>query len=147
MPSTTPHLALTRLSSRADFLHKLPLGNHTSKKLPLALPISRCLVDEMPFKYLQLGLFIPSIMRRVEIYMLATILSTTLLKYVAIQDVNLILTAISTSNALENRNYQRLEFIGDAILKLSTSIQIITQNPLWHEGVRTISILKSLLLL
>jgi len=100
----------------------------------IVLPVTKCTADDLEFKYVQFGLIIPSIMRRLEIYMLASLLSITTLKDVNIQDLNLIVTAISAPNAREVGNYQRLEFIGDSVLKLCTSIQLIAEYPLWHEG-------------
>jgi dsRNA-specific ribonuclease len=73
-------------------------------------------------------------MRRFEIYLIAEKLSTTILKDVGISDLSLIVTAISASIANEDTNYQRLEFLGDSILKLCTSVQLMTEYPLWHEG-------------
>lgn len=135
-PTDVPHLSLTRLPRRLDFLHKIPPGNEVLSEKPffVVLPASKCTVDHMPFKYVQFGLLIPSIMRRLEIYLLADTLSTTILQDVGIGDLDLIVTAISASSAGESSNYQRLEFIGDSVLKLCTSVQLTDEYPLWHEG-------------
>jgi dsRNA-specific ribonuclease len=131
-----PYFALETLSRRADFLHKILPQNYKTSDKPysVVLPVSSCMVDDLPLKYVQFGLFIPSIMRRTEVYLLASMLSTTLLKDVCIGDISLIVTAISASSAYEDTNYQRLEFIGDSILKLCTSVQLTAEFPLWHEG-------------
>jgi dsRNA-specific ribonuclease len=131
-----PHLSLIRLPRRMDFLHHISSsGGPTSmKSFSFVLPTSRCTVDDLPFKYVQLALLIPSIMHRFEIYLIAKKLSTTILKDVGIADLSLIVTAISASSANEDRNYQRLEFLGDSILKLCTSVQLMAEYPLWHEG-------------
>lgn len=135
-PPEMPHLSLKRLPRRLDFLHEIPPGNGpTSMKLyATVLPTSRCIMDDMPFEYVRFGLLIPSIMRRLEISLLADMLSTTLLKSVDIGDMDLIATAISASSARESSNYQRLEFIGDSVLKMCTSIQLMGEYPLWHEA-------------
>jgi dsRNA-specific ribonuclease len=88
----------------------------------------------MPFKLVQLGLFIPSIMHRYEVYLIAENLSTTLLREVQISNLSLVVTAISASSAREDTNYQTLEFLGDSILKMCTSVQLMAEYPLWHEG-------------
>jgi dsRNA-specific ribonuclease len=135
-PCDTPHLSLTRLPRRLDFLHKIQSGNQSPSEKPhsVVLPTSKCTMDDMPFQYVQFGLLIPSIMRRYEIHLLAEILSTIVLKDVGIQDSSLVVTAISASSANEESNYQRLEFIGDSILKLCTSVQLTAEYPQWHEG-------------
>jgi hypothetical protein len=131
-----PHLSLKRLPRRFDFLHKiLPGTDHPSKKpYSAVLPIERCTEDIIPFKLVQFGFLIPSIMRRFEIHLLAKVLLETLLKSVDMSDLGLVVTAISASSANEASNYQRLEFLGDSILKTCTSVQLVGAYPLWHEG-------------
>ncbi len=52
----------------------------------------------------------------------------------ATQNLSTIVTAISASSANEATNYQRLEFLGDCVLKICTSVQLMGEYPLWHEG-------------
>ena len=136
VPQTTPHLSLTRISRRKDFLHKIPtkISRISTKPYAMVLPTSRCTVDDFPVEYAQFALTIPSIMRRVEVYILAQLLGTTILRDVGIKDVSLIVSAISASSAREETNYQRLEFFGDMTLKFCTSVQLVSKYPLWHEG-------------
>ncbi|PBP21955.1 RNase3 domain-containing protein [Diplocarpon rosae] len=47
-----------------------------------------------------------------------------------------VLPAITCSASSED-NYQRLEFLGDTVLKLCTSIELMAKYPLWHEGYLT----------
>jgi len=132
----TPHLSVIRLPKRLDFLHRISGNDQRKSEKPYStvLPITECTIDEVGFKYVQFGLMVPSIMRKLEVYMLASILSTSILKNVRIQDLNLIVTSICASSAQEDTNYQRLEFIGDSVLKLCTSIQLMADFPLWHQG-------------
>ena len=132
-PQDSAHLSLTRVPRRLDFLHRT-LPSSSQKPYSVVLPVSRCTVDDMPFKLVQLGLFIPSIMHRYEVYLIAEKLSTTLLAEVQISDLSLVVTAISASSAREDTNYQTLEFLGDSILKMCTSVQLMAEYPLWHEG-------------
>lgn len=44
-------------------------------------------------------------------------------------------TAISAPSAREPTNYQRLEFLGDSILKLSTSLALSAKHLNYHEGM------------
>lgn len=50
-------------------------------------------------------------------------------------DRALVTTAISASSALEPTNYQRLEFLGDSILKLSTSLALVATHLKYHESI------------
>jgi dsRNA-specific ribonuclease len=136
VPKDTPHLSLTRLSRRQDFLHKAPApaSPPSDKPYSVVLPTSRCTVDDSPFEHVWFAMMIPSIMHRCEVYLLAHLLNTTILRDVGIEDVGLIVTAISASSAREDTNYQRLEFFGDMTLKLCTSVQLVSKYPLWHEG-------------
>jgi dsRNA-specific ribonuclease len=132
-PQDSAHLSLTRVPRRLDFLHRT-LPSSSQKPYSIVLPVSRCTVDDIPFKLIQLGLFIPSIMHRYEVYLVAEKLSTTLLAEVQISNLSLVVTAISASSAREDTNYQKLEFLGDSILKMCTSVQLMAEYPLWHEG-------------
>lgn len=135
-PTDVPHLALIRLPRRWNFLRKIQLGREATsdKQYSVVLPISSCTIDDLPFRYVQFGRLIPSITRRFEITLIADTLSKTMLKDVGISDLNLVVTAISASSAHEDSNYQRLEFLGDSILKTCTSVQLVAEYPLWHEG-------------
>jgi hypothetical protein len=42
--------------------------------------------------------------------------------------------AICTPAAIEDGNYQRLEFLGDSILKILTSTALMADHQTWHEG-------------
>lgn len=131
-----PHLSLKRLPRRFDFLHKVVPGNGTlsNKTYSTVLPVERCTEDSIPFKIVQFGLLIPSIMHCFSVYLLAQSLSATLLRDVGISDLNLIVTALSASSANEASNYQMLEFLGDSILKTCTPVQLMGEYPLWHKG-------------
>lgn len=131
-----PHLSLIRLPRRSDFLHKISQGTERASEKPysVVLPISKCTLDDIPFRIVQFGRLIPSIIRRFEIALIASQLTRTILRDVRISDLTLIVTAISASSAQEDSNYQRLEFLGDSILKTCTSVQLVAEYPLWHEG-------------
>ena len=125
-----------KLPKRADFLHAIPL--QVSEKLELSstlLRASECVVDKLPFSYSQFALFVPSILHRVEINMIAEDLSRNLLSAVKFSDLSLVITAISTTASQESTNYQRLEFLGDSILKTMVSLTLLAAHVNWHEGV------------
>ncbi|PVH89342.1 P-loop containing nucleoside triphosphate hydrolase protein [Cadophora sp. DSE1049] len=131
----SPHLSLIKVPRRSNFLQRLPVtSNLSSKPYSTVVPVARCTVDDMPFKYYQFGRLIPVVMNHCEKYLLASLLSNTILKDVQISDLSLVATAITASSAGGETNYQRLEFLGDTVLKMCTSVQLMAQYPLWHEG-------------
>ncbi len=133
------HLALLKLPRRADFLHKIP--NETQeparRRFSHVLPCARCTIDKLPFRLTQFAMLIPSILHRLQVYMVGDVLSRTVLANVDFSNLNLVVTAISASSAREETNYQRLEFLGDSLLKICTSLQLLADYPLWHEGYLT----------
>ncbi|SJK99468.1 uncharacterized protein ARMOST_02770 [Armillaria ostoyae] len=46
----------------------------------------------------------------------------------------LLTVAITAPSSQERHNYQRLETLGDTVLKYLVSIQLLSEHPLWHEG-------------
>ena len=133
----TQYLKVTRLPKRADFLHRIPAHNadlSTRGSGYKYLAANTCEVDQLPFSYSQFALFIPSIMHILEIHMVAEHLRTNLLSSVHFKDLSNVVTAISASKAVESTNYQRLEFIGDSVLKLLTSMTLLAEHGNWHEG-------------
>jgi hypothetical protein len=91
-----PHLSLKRLPRRFDFLHKILSGNDTPSKKPYStvLPLERCTEDSIPFKFVQFGLLIPSIMHRVGVCFLAKALSETVLRDIGFFDLSLVVSPI-----------------------------------------------------
>ncbi|KAK0470340.1 uncharacterized protein EV420DRAFT_107663 [Desarmillaria tabescens] len=49
----------------------------------------------------------------------------------------LLTVAMTASSSQERYNYQRLETLGDTVLKYLVSIQLLSEHPLWHEGYLT----------
>ena len=125
-----------RLPKRADFLHPIPLQDRD--KVDLSSKLLRpneCTVDKLPFIYSQFALLIPSILHRLEVSLIAEALCENVLPSVEFNDRSLVLTAISTTAARESTNYQRLEFLGDSILKTFTSLTLLVTHLTWHEGI------------
>ena len=131
-------LKVTKLPKRADFLHKILHQNSNAYKDTegkyLYLSPSRCEVDNLPFEFSRFVMFIPSIMHQVELYVAAECCRNSLLSSVQLNDLNLLITATTASAAAEQSNYQRLEFLGDSILKLFTSLTLMAEHLNWHEG-------------
>ncbi|TKA82698.1 hypothetical protein B0A55_01272 [Friedmanniomyces simplex] len=130
-----PILVVKRFPKRKDFLHQVPLrqpGNvaYTSEE---SFSMSECSVDRVPLKTCLVATFVPSIMHRIDVRLLAQGLQTTLLSDVNITDTSLVIEAISAPSAGEATDYNRLEYLRDSILKYCASMQAIVQHPTWPE--------------
>jgi dsRNA-specific ribonuclease len=139
VPRDVAHISVLKLPRRADFLHKIPNDNQepVRRRFSHVLPCTRCTVDKLPFRLTQFAMLIPSILHRLQVYMVGDILSKKVLADVKFSNLRLVVTAISASSAMEESNYQRLEFLGDSLLKICTSLQLLAEYPLWHEGYLT----------
>ncbi|KAL1954867.1 hypothetical protein VTO42DRAFT_509 [Malbranchea cinnamomea] len=130
------HIEGLTLPKRTDFLH--PIMNTTGARLHSSrrcYPVSGCKFDRLPVEYARFTQFVPSILHHIENHFIAQELSETILAPVGFKDLKLILTAISASAAREATDYQRLEFYGDSLLKLHTSLQLAATHPYWHEDL------------
>ncbi|ORY56117.1 RNase3 domain-containing protein [Pseudomassariella vexata] len=135
-PTDVPWLSLRKWSRRQDFLHPIPdnPGVISSKPYKRIWPASLCTIDTSDIRDLQFGSLIPSITHMVEIYLVASQLSATILKDLAITNIDAIVSAISSPAAREASNYERVEFLGDSILKLLATVNVAVIHPLFPEG-------------
>lgn len=137
--SEGPWLALRRWPKRQDFLHEIrqdPAQSSTTRPYQTAWPVSCCRIETAPIVHVQFGGLIPSITHMIEIYLVAQELSETEpLKHLHFEDLSLMLTAISASSAREATDYQKLEFLGDVLLKLLSTISVAVKRKLWHRDL------------
>ncbi|RYP60987.1 hypothetical protein DL770_009872 [Monosporascus sp. CRB-9-2] len=130
-PVDVPWLALRKWPRRQDFLHPVHAdasATPSTKPYQVIRPASRCTMDGVHVSVVHFGALIPSIMHKIEVCLVVDELCKTVLKELAFSDLSLVATAISSSAAQEVTNYQRLEFLGDTILKLLTSVSVAA-NP------------------
>lgn len=129
-------IKVMRIPKRSDFLHEIAnvempkdrVGKHRR------LPVDKCRVDRLPFEFSQFAMLVPSIMHEVEVYLAADFCRSSLLSSVQINDLSLIVTATAASVAREQTDYQRMEFLGDSMLKYYTSLTLMAEHLTWHEG-------------
>ncbi|KAF4971740.1 hypothetical protein FSARC_1539 [Fusarium sarcochroum] len=132
------YLVVERWTRRADFLHAIKSGQMekaSAKPYGRVLPVSWATVDVVPRRVVKFGMLIPSIIHDLEVQLIASELSSTLLEPVGISDLQLVLEAVSSRSASEPSDYERLEFLGDSILKYCTVIQAYSEHPFWPEGL------------
>lgn len=119
-------VALKRWTRRSDFLHRDVSDPRAERQSPgryfNVLPESLLVMDTLPLCYSELGLLIPSILHKVEVQLVVKELCTTVLSCVRISDIELIRAAISTPGAREEVNYEKLEFMGNSVLKFLISV-------------------------
>ncbi|KAK7724223.1 Dicer-like protein 2 [Diaporthe eres] len=92
------------------------------------LPMSDVTIDNVSMEYTELGLLLPSLIHYIEIYLIASELSKTLLAPLNLGDISMVVTAICTSSARTPTNLERVEFLGDSLLKLLTTLNVASTN-------------------
>lgn len=132
---------VTVYPKRRDFGHAIPSDSKSKDAYTkhVALPVAECTFDSLGHEVAMVSLFIPTILRRLELALLTSELQTTpgLLSAVGFEDPLLLQTAITHNQACESEHYQRLEFLGDCILGYLTSLHLMVEKPLWPEGYLT----------
>lgn len=122
---------------RKDFLHPLhdvhSQTQGTTHSARFVLPVSDCTVDRLPTKHAILAAFVPAIMHRLDIAVLAQHMQSGLLADVGISDRSLIVEAVTAPSASEGFDYNRLEFLGDSILKFFAVRQVMAKHLNWPE--------------
>lgn len=140
-PSAPPSgLILTSFPKRRDFLHPLRQRQATVSAYTIQeiLPASECAFKTLPSSYSDFSALYPSIVHRLDLRLVAQELQTELLKDLDILDSTLILEAITAPSAGQSLDYNRLEYLGDGVLKFCASLQVTAQHPTWPERYLTL---------
>jgi dsRNA-specific ribonuclease len=124
---------------RRDFLHAVANLDAipTDRAVKHVLSASDCTMDALEAKYSQFAAFIPCIMHRVDVNFLVHELMSTKLSDLALGELSLVLEAICSPMAREELDYNRLEYLGDCLLKHSVELQLLAQNRSWPEKYLT----------
>ncbi|CAK1355419.1 unnamed protein product [Cercospora beticola] len=132
----TRELNLTAFPKRKDFLHPAVEYSvaHTARNICKA---AECTIDALPAKYALLSAFVPSILRKLEITLIAQDLAQNKLGTVGTWELCSLLEAITSPAAREPYDYNRLEYLGDCILKHCTELQLMAQYKHWPEAYLT----------
>ncbi|KXT08533.1 hypothetical protein AC579_5406 [Pseudocercospora musae] len=121
---------LTPFPKRKDFLHPVLATKTTTMAYTSveSVPASECTVDRMPARYALFAAFAPSIMHRLDVTSTAALLRTGILKDIDVKDADLVLSALCSPSAGESTDYNRLEYLGDQVLKHCAEIQVMAQH-------------------
>ncbi|KAG6855552.1 hypothetical protein H0H87_001109 [Tephrocybe sp. NHM501043] len=142
---TYPLLVVEPLPARSNFLVPIPPSKHKESDLAAKVVKSIFLLPSLSAITLlsnaesQYAFLLPSILRSLTCSMTVSSLCNTLFAATPLNNVSpsLLLTAVTTPVSGERTNYQRLETLGDCVLKYIAGIQIMAEYPLWHEGYLT----------
>jgi hypothetical protein len=126
-PSSVPYIALRKWPRHRDFLHPWSTapGNDTKfYAYSRVLPITWAKIDEIPLRYTYFGMLIPSVLHELEVQLRVQSLAEDLLADLGISNHHLLREATSARSAQEPVDYERIEFLGDSLLKTSTAINM-----------------------
>jgi dsRNA-specific ribonuclease len=134
-------IVVTKFPKRKDFhvFRKFADHDRLDYTKEVILPVEECVVTRLPAEYSLCALFIPSLLRRLELAMVVEELNRTILRSLEIQSLSLLQVAITSRSAGEQENYQRLEFFGDCVLKLIITVQLMHEYKDWPEDFLTIA--------
>lgn len=130
---TEMHLKVKKFPKRTDFLHRVPADAMEKKDDFVFLDPGCCRIHRLPIIYSQFAIYIPSIMHYVENALLTDHLRNGILTLIGFSGQSALFSAIYGPAAREDNDYQRLEFLGDSILKMLISTTLIADHQTWHE--------------
>jgi dsRNA-specific ribonuclease/ERCC4-related helicase len=100
-----------------------------------SFPVSQCTVDRLPIEHSILAVFLPSILHQIETSRVVQHLNATVLGPVQMDNLAIVLEAMCAPAARETAgDYNRLEYLGDSILKFCTELQLVAQHPTFPEA-------------
>ncbi|KAK6434106.1 Dicer-like protein 2 [Oleoguttula sp. CCFEE 5521] len=137
-----PSLLLRPFTKRRDFLHTIPAeevlitaASNAANAAKEAVPASECNVANLPLSESVFAALLPSILHVIGVDLLAQKLRSDCLSAISFQRSELVVEAISAPAARERLgDYNRLEYLGDTMLKFFTELQLYAQHPIWPEA-------------
>lgn len=129
-----------RMPKRRDFLHKIleVTDGPPARTRYENLPVSECIVDNLPIRFSIFALLFPSILHKIGLYLMTETLRTSQLKPVSFESEHVpLLVRALTSSSTDDEDYQRLEFLGDCVLKFISSVHLMAAYLTWPESFLT----------
>jgi dsRNA-specific ribonuclease len=121
-------------SERASSVRRSRLLDNRPSAKVRSFPIEDTKFDRISRADIEFSLLIPSLMHHIENYYIAAQLVTSVLPAVRFGDLKLVVEALLAPSADDTINYQRLEHIGDTVLKFLTVTHLFASHQNWHEG-------------
>lgn len=125
-PRNVPYVAVTDWSKKAGyFLRPKPqpqqVERASSRPYHRIIPAEFIKVDAIPAIYARFGLMYPALLHALDLHFVAHDLWQNRLAALELSDMSMVTTAICSRAARMAVNYERVEFLGDCILKLCAS--------------------------
>ncbi|KPI43442.1 Dicer-like protein 2 [Cyphellophora attinorum] len=139
MQKPAHNIQAIRLSRAIDLSRK-----HSSlPSAPVArdLPLADCMISGLQPRYARVMSYMPTILHEVE----KSVRSQQALAITRLCDLTIEPSTVCSafvSPKVSNTNYQRLEFIGDALLKFLAAINVFCNNQSFHEGALTVMVAR-----
>ncbi|KAK4179963.1 putative dicer-like protein [Triangularia setosa] len=137
-PEDVPYVVAQAFPKKAGQFRRIPDALvqplPSGKPYPRVILASQVKVDRIPTVFAHIGLMVPALTAVLGDYLVARDLLKTALRTTGITDLNLVVTAITASGARRSTDYERIEFLGDSILKLCTTINCSAQYLHYPEG-------------
>lgn len=137
LPQDIHYVAVRDWPKKAGFFQKPEQANDivAGRRLyPRIIPADLVKVDSAPAVLPHVGMLIPAITHALEVHLVASDMLETVLEQTGFTDLSLLVTAISASSARGPTDYERVEFLGDSILKFCTTVNCSAKQLLWPEG-------------
>ncbi|KAL6308377.1 P-loop containing nucleoside triphosphate hydrolase protein [Sparassis latifolia] len=136
-PTYTPLIMAQPFPRRVNFL--LPLFSETEglgQDRPVLLHPKHVTVELVSGPDVQYAMLLPSVLRWLSNALTVLSMRSELLfgSAVARVPLDLLVEATTAPVSQEATNYQRLETLGDTVLKFIASMQVFADHPLWHQG-------------
>jgi endoribonuclease Dicer len=133
---TLPLMVAQPLPKRANLLFPTTSTDMHMKEDPMLLIPNRSkavLASETDIDYAR---YLPSIMRYLAMSMTLHSFRETILSNTPMANIpaDILMTALTAPVSQESNNYERLETLGDCVLKFLASLQLLADFPFWHEG-------------
>jgi dsRNA-specific ribonuclease len=126
---------------RRNILQQATLGQYISKTVRISA--AKCTIDFLPWELSRASLLIPPIIQLLHQHLMAQSIQLELFGGAPEIGLSCLAEAVTSPSSQWPINYQRLEFLGDSLIKFFISIHAFHTYPQWHEGY--LSKLKDLL--
>jgi dsRNA-specific ribonuclease len=123
-------ICVTVLPRTLDYLQQVNMPDFDRESV-IDLPVDECSVLGLPSEYGCFVLLIPSIMHMLEVSLRSAAACEGPLTAIGLNNLDLVSQALTLPGASHTRNYERLEFIGDTILKFYAALHVFADYPIY----------------
>lgn len=124
----------TKITRRLEYLSPQHPSNSTKSSQPQTFLVKDCVVLGLPLEYGNMLLLAPSITHMLETALRSSEACRSPLSSLQFTNIDLVSEALTLPRA-SARNYQRLEFLGDDLLKFRASLQLYVDAPTHPESL------------